>query len=827
MRVVAGQFSSRWLPPGGRGGLSLIELIIAVAILAIGVLGLIAGGQYLHHGVQSSKNVGLASNLAQEKIEHLKNLSYPEIIVSTGTSADSCFSDVEYDTGFFPPEDIQSGGVTFHRMTLVRKVSEATTGNLQYLPWNSPDAGLKQIDVTVVWDEKGECKRLSVRSLANDPTRVSLDAAFYGTVSSATLYGVPLQSALVEVLQNPSWAGLSGADGGYYFKVSPGTYTLRASLRGYFPNVVAGLLVEDEELKQQDFAMIPMSSGVISGVAYVRDHPVISQVMAANTQGSFSAEYVELYNPTTFTWTIASSAGVPALKLYYQRLSDFSPLELESDYSTLSLEAGKYFLFANTTTITVNGVSRAADAVFKASVSGYPNLLYSTSDPGNAAAGLKLVHAATGESLDRVGWMKSSSMPPFYEGLPIASSSGIGHGEQYVRKTSSSGYTSGQGCAYDSDNNSYDFGTYPTALIPARNSGDSAAAVTGTPASEAVISADDGLSSPVFSAQNGAFALTSVATGTWSVAVSSGLYTMQIDSVAVQANLVTALNAVGLLNSTEFGYISGKVTDEYSHPIKDIEVSAPGALPAYTDVYGNYLLAVSTGPITITANPGNSNRQYTSSYLADVEIVLGEMHANQNFALSSGGALTGFASANGVDPYPGVAFDARMGGLSYGSVVSDSYGRFTISNLPSGTYDVYAYGPNSEQVSPESASVIVVAGASAFVSSFSVSGGFGSVEGALSASGKAIGTGVLVVASTAAISGSAPPTSNAALRASGVRYYQKSSAADGTYSLNLPAGSYNIYAWYTTFDGSTPSVDKKSATAVVTAAHKTTVNFAW
>ena len=295
----------------------------------------------------------------------------------------------------------------------------------------------------------------------------------------------------------------------------------------------------------------------------------------------------------------------------------------------------------------------------------------------------------------------------------------------------------------------------------------------------------------------------------------------------MQANLVTALSGVGLLNSTEFGYISGRVTDEFSHGIPDIMVSAPGALPAYTDASGNYLLAVSTGPITVTANPGNSDRNYTSSYLEDVNIVLGEMQPNLNFSLSSGGSLTGFASANGVDPYPGVAFDARTGGLSYGSVVSDSQGRFTISNLPSGTYDVYAYGPNSEQVSPESASVIVTAGESAFVSSFTVSGGFGSIGGALVASGKSIGTGVLIVASTATISGANPPTVHSALRASGVRYYQRSSAADGTFSMDLPAGSYNVYAWYTTFSGSTPNSSKKSATAVMTAAHMTTVNFTW
>lgn len=808
-------------------GVSLIELIIAIAILAIGILGLIAGGQYLHRGIQTSKNVGLATNLAQEKIEHLKNISYPELIVTTSTAQDSCFPDIYYDTGFFPPEEIESGGVTFRRLTRVKKVSESISGGLQSLAWNSPDAGLRQIEVSVVWLEKGECKRLVLRNLANDPNRVKLESSFYGTVSSGTLYGPSLQNVLVEVLQNPSWGGLSGSDGGYFFSVSPGTYTLRASLRGYFPATVSGLAIADDELLKQDFAMRPMSSGTISGVAYVRDHPVISQVMADNTQGSYSAEFVELYNPTTFTWAIASAADVPALKLYYQRSPSYPQVELECDYNVRALESGKYFLFANTTTITLGGVSRAADAVFKPTLLGYPNMIYATGDVGSTAAGLKLVLASTGEKLDAVGWKQSSAMPEVYEGLPVGASSGINHGEQFVRKVSSAGYSSGYGRAYDSDNNYFDFLIYNPALIPPRNSYDSEAPRTGTPASEAVVSADDGLSSPVYSAQNGSFVLPSVATGTWTVDISSGLYTIEVSSVAVHTNLDTPINEVGLRSLTEYGYISGKVTNEYNAPIPNIMISAPGALPAYTDAAGNYVLAVATGPISVSANRGNDNRKYTSSLREDVEICLGVMTSGINFTLSSGGTLTGFVSPNGVDPYPGVAFEARMYGLSYGSVVSDNTGKFTISNLPAGAYDIYAYGPNSEQVSPESVSAVVTAGDTVFSSSFTVNGGFGTVGGSLTAGGKSIGTGVLLVASTVTISGVAPPDVSAALRAGGVKYYQKSSAADGTYAIDLPAGSYNIYAWYTDLSGSNPVTVKKSATAVVTSANRSIVNFVW
>jgi len=62
------------IPAGG--GFTLLELLLASAIMSIGILGMVASFRYFNVGIQSAKGRSLANNLAQEKIEYLKNRSY-------------------------------------------------------------------------------------------------------------------------------------------------------------------------------------------------------------------------------------------------------------------------------------------------------------------------------------------------------------------------------------------------------------------------------------------------------------------------------------------------------------------------------------------------------------------------------------------------------------------------------------------------------------------------------------------------------------------------------------------------------------------------------
>ena len=95
--------------------------------------------------------------------------------------------------------------------------------------------------------------------------------------------------------------------------------------------------------------------------------------------------------------------------------------------------------------------------------------------------------------------------------------------------------------------------------------------------------------------------------------------------------------------------------------------------------------------------------------------------------------------------------------------------------------------------------------------------------------GSAIGTGVLIVATTGTISGADPPTNDSSFRTSTVLYYASSSQSDGTYEVQVRggAGTYNVYGGYSTA-GDSPTTTKKSGTATVVAGVTTTgVNLAW
>lgn len=60
-------------------GFSLVELMIALTILAIGMLGILGMQVYAIRGNAYSSNMSVASNIAQQKLEFFRNLSYGAI----------------------------------------------------------------------------------------------------------------------------------------------------------------------------------------------------------------------------------------------------------------------------------------------------------------------------------------------------------------------------------------------------------------------------------------------------------------------------------------------------------------------------------------------------------------------------------------------------------------------------------------------------------------------------------------------------------------------------------------------------------------------------
>lgn len=74
---------SRSKGEGAYKGIGLIEVMVSIAIISIGVLGLISAFPFGSNAVKSMKDETIARELAQTKIEELSALTYENVAVGT------------------------------------------------------------------------------------------------------------------------------------------------------------------------------------------------------------------------------------------------------------------------------------------------------------------------------------------------------------------------------------------------------------------------------------------------------------------------------------------------------------------------------------------------------------------------------------------------------------------------------------------------------------------------------------------------------------------------------------------------------------------------
>jgi hypothetical protein len=837
-----------------RKAVTLVELMIAVAIMSIGILGMVGAFKFFNVGIQSSKTRSLANNIAQERIEFLKNKSYYRVLVTTETvsPADANFSPaMVYDAYPNGSEVVNVGGIDFQRRVLIQKVNEdPSSGGLTPVSWTAADTGLKEIIVYVVWLERGEWRKLEVRNLRENPQRVNQSATVSGHAhdESTTL---DLEDVVVRAQESPSQYGTTNSDGDYSFTIEPGTYTLLATKDGYFPRTLPSFgVVSGGSANNQNFGLVRMSSGSITGNVWMRDHLVISQIVGSSLTAYGSAEWVEVYNPTTWTWTMATGLGSDGgtgtnrkvIVMYTE--AGVPPIETfpNIDYRATAVSPGAYFLFANTGTITAAGVTKAADAVYSTDwdFSDMDDMIL-TGTPSPAG------HVIMGDvtimqEYDLVGWNATDNGTSAkknagnYEGAAIVQTIGFQEGEEYVRKTVSGASAAWYGRCYDSGNNDYDMmDNVPIAHWP-HNRYDSDPCISGTPAAGGIVFADDSLSSPATVASDGSFNLTNVSTGAWTVYASSGVTFSSVPCAGGASNgFVSSVGAISIASSTIYGYVTGRVANVGGTPLAGIKMYSPGSQQVATNSAGRYTLPVEAGIVTVTANYQTQTPSYVELSSMSVVVDLGQVVKDVDFSLYYGGKISGKVTTNGVDPLPNIPVVALKAGVEQGNGISDANGDFLISgaSISTGTYVVSPQLEAGESASPSSSTVLVTAGATAYSANYVVSGAFGYVNGTVrtgSSAGPEITTGVLIYVTTATLAADAyPPDITSGLRSGTGVYYAVSSNARGAYSIPVKGGyTYNVYAWYTTWNNGTPYTVRKDATGVsVTPAQTVTRDFFW
>jgi type II secretory pathway pseudopilin PulG len=835
--------------------MSLVEVLVAMTILSIGVLGFVGSFTYITKAIRVSRARTLATNLAQEKVENLKNEPYYKLSLTTVTvSHPSVFPAISYDNLNYGLEVINIGGIKFERGVLVA-MAQVTDGAISSVGYNYPDTGMKKITVYVIWQSNADWKYIELQNVYENPVVDPLTGQVSGLVVDGS--SDPVEGALVRVVENADWSDTTASDGSYSIAAQPGTYSLKASSAGWYDTLITEVNLSSTSPEGLDFKITQIGSGTVTGRAWTNPNLLISHIQLAthtlvgNNVPNTRVEFVQLFNPTTYAINIGAG-GVSDTKLSYYNEhtpsgydeADF--LDGETHVSTY-VPSLKHYLIASSSFFFYGDKFVHADAYYSA-----PEMRV------NDAGSIQITRVSDNYQWDAVGWDDLNPLTNYanhigkYEGTPIDNgytggtrppqcqgdglngysypSSG-NYGWSAVRFSTPADINDTWGPAYDSGDNNADFLSHvetcllvstAVALSGLRNTSDSAKQlISGVPMFDAYITADDLLgpatnaylvaeSSGIFgttvtlTSNVAYFSLAGVSTGTWNVVVASDSYSATISNVEVVQNVSTGIpNGVSeptwlTLNYSEVNLTTQSANGYISGVISDISGDPiagieilAGGETKTTGANGRYFASVTSGSIFVTANPNNVDTRFVES-VQSATIETGVL-STADFTLTEGGIIKGFCSTDGTSILPNVQFAATISGAQYGLATSDDSGNFYIRNLTTGTYDVAPILDPMETWSPLSTSTYVSPGTTVDIGTFTISGALGTLAGTVTTTGNTtVTSGALILVSENAIP--ATPTEIVASSSPAqTPIYAASSLADGTYSVDVRGSTSTTY----------------------------------
>jgi prepilin-type N-terminal cleavage/methylation domain-containing protein len=151
--------SVRGLVPKVQGGFGLLELLIAITILAIGMLGIMKLQMQSGFGNAASRHNSAAVNLARSKMEELKRIGAYSI--QGGAIPSLADTDTTNDLGDWSSPDFTEGPFN-------ESADPGTGGKIFTRSWNVvqdyPIPNFKTIRVRVGWTSHGEAKYVDMET---------------------------------------------------------------------------------------------------------------------------------------------------------------------------------------------------------------------------------------------------------------------------------------------------------------------------------------------------------------------------------------------------------------------------------------------------------------------------------------------------------------------------------------------------------------------------------------------------------------------------------------------------------------------------------------
>ena len=117
-------------------GFSFLEILLATVLLSIGLVGLVNAFSIGLSESSQAKQYTVAKNLAEEKLEEIRNTSYANVVIES-------------------PAVPVSGFLDYRREVLVSEIPQ-------------PGSGLKELQINVFWQAKGGEVSISLASYVSN-----------------------------------------------------------------------------------------------------------------------------------------------------------------------------------------------------------------------------------------------------------------------------------------------------------------------------------------------------------------------------------------------------------------------------------------------------------------------------------------------------------------------------------------------------------------------------------------------------------------------------------------------------------------------------------